>query len=192
MKCPVCPRVTMIVGDLVPGLPCRTCSQCGGRWISMDAYARWVGQQHQESPGTEPVRGEETPATRTPISDNLQAKLCPECTSFLRREKVGHGLPFHVERCGRCGSFWLDRGEWEELERQGFHTRIPLIFQPHWQAEVAAEDHSAAWEEVALHRLGDVDYAAAKRIREWLTTHPERKLLEAYLFERLPAGDRDA
>ena len=110
-----------------------------------------------------------------------KAKLCPECGRFLTRAKVGHGVGFHLDRCGACGGTWFDANEWEVLRARNLHDDVHFIFSAAWQAHVARREREEAHERLMAEKLGDADWAEVKRIRAWLHGHPQRSQLYAAL-----------
>ena len=61
---------------------------------------------------------------------------CPACDSAMIREKIG---PIEIDRCGRCGGIFLDKGELESITRYlELSAEEPpshhLVYTPHgWE-----------------------------------------------------------
>ena len=169
----------MTDGLLEPDLSMKSCSKCDGVWLPSQAYWAWLERQH----GT--TRSEPTLSTGVdqiaPAADPPLARRCPECGHFLTRAKVGHGLTFHVDRCGTCGGMWFNHGEWDALRAQQLHTRLHFVFSAAWQAAVAREDRLTAHEEILRQKLGATDLDEIKRVKQWIESHPHRAELFAYL-----------
>src|SRR5579862_2873814 len=117
-KCPVCKEVALEAATIDQQLTAHRCSKCKGNWIAPKDYWAWLGDRQilpdppaAQNPVDLPVHETETP------------KFCPDCGRFMRRTKVGHGIPFAVDRCGSCGGFWLDANEWEILKSRHIHER---------------------------------------------------------------------
>jgi Zn-finger nucleic acid-binding protein len=97
---------------------------------------------------------------------------------------VGHGVSFHLDRCGRCGGIWFDRNEWEILEANGLHDDVHLVFSEAWQAAVRQSDQQQVEEDRLRVLLGDESLARIQQIKQWLDGHPKKSQLYAYLLHR--------
>jgi Zn-finger nucleic acid-binding protein len=189
MNCPVCKSVILAPAEVDTALASRQCGKCDGHWVASAAYFAWLEQRGTDLP--EKPAGSDVDLT---ISEVARAKLCPECGRFLTRAKVGHGVNFHLDRCGACGGVWFDANEWEVLRRRNLHDDVHFVFSSAWQADVARRDREAAYDRLMGEKLGDADWAEVKRIRAWLDGHPKRSQLYAALTwevgAELPAGHK--
>ncbi|MEM7624395.1 MAG: zf-TFIIB domain-containing protein [Planctomycetota bacterium] len=163
MHCPLHADTVLETRTVEPGVTVRACPRCGGYWMTAAAYWQWREGLSEPLPDLEVEDGGEDE-----VSDSAGAKLCPVDGGFLIRHQVGHGLGFWLDRCGRCGGVWLDRGEWEALERRQMHDDLHLIFTSTWQTEVRRQRKARADEKRLIERLGDADYRRAKEINAWL------------------------
>jgi Zn-finger nucleic acid-binding protein len=118
------------------------------------------------------------------LNDSKRAKLCPQCGRLLARARVGHGLPFYLDRCASCGGFWFDAGEWDALLAVGLHTEAHHVFSDTWQAEVLRQERQQQHERLMIAKLGEVDWREIHRIKEWIEGHPHRAELYAVLMEK--------
>lgn len=173
MNCPLCalPLHRII---LEPHLPAHTCLQCNGVWIASSDYWAWL---EQPAVSYDPTRAE----APTPARDPARAKRCPGCGHIVLSYPVNRALPFRIDQCGHCNSFWLDRGEWDVLRQQQLHRLLHKITNEPWQRQLRAEERRATWEAIYTARFGADDYAEIQRIRAWLTAHPQRAMLLAFL-----------
>lgn len=181
MKCPVCSDAVLIEHELEPALSSHSCAQCGGNWVMLDRYLGWldsVSDPPQHAPAEEPVT----------CHDIARAKICPTCGHLLRRASVGHGLTFGLDRCGHCGGFWFDRGEWEALKAEGLHRQAHFVFSDTWQAEIARREREKQHERALIEKLGPDDYAHVQRISVWIRAHPHRAELVAILLASAVGG----
>ena len=169
-KCPVCPSSPLVPAVVETGLVGSTCNRCHGQWVPAEAYWKWAEHPPSSPPATAGV---------DPAADSGPAKRCPDCGHFLARLTVGHGAAYHLDRCGTCGGLWFDAGEWADLRRRGYLPHA--VCAPAWQATVARDDRLFAHEQSIRTRLGDADYAEAKRVKAWVAAHPHRAELYAYL-----------
>ena len=98
MNCPVCKTTALAAAEVDAALPSRRCGNCGGHWVASTAYFSWLEQRGSNLPD-KPAEGD----VGLRVTEVARAKLCPECGRFLTRAKVGHGVDFHLDRCGSCG-----------------------------------------------------------------------------------------
>lgn len=173
MNCPLC-KLPLRATALETHLPAHACPQCDGVWIASSDYWAWV---EQPAPAPAPAAAE-APA---PAGDPAQAKRCPGCGHIALSYPVSRALPFRIDQCGNCNSFWLDRGEWAALRQQRLHRLLHRITDGPWQRQLRAEERRAALEAIYTARFGADDYAELQRIRAWLDAHPQRSTLLAFL-----------
>jgi Zn-finger nucleic acid-binding protein len=177
MHCPVCePRQSLDPVHLEGGqLAARECAHCGGNWIRTADYWKWRAMHGENRPVTAP------PPEPVPVHDAPGLKRCPDCDYVLARYRIGHDVPFTVDRCRNCDGVWLDRDEWRQLVARNLHDDLPMIFDDAWQRSVRRDENRRTTEESFRRRLGAGDYARAREMRAWLDAHPKRSELLAYL-----------
>ncbi len=182
MDCPSCKTGLLVDKTLEENLRAEQCSDCGGCWLSSEAYQRWLdghGPTLPEKPYSE---------VSFDVVDSSLAKLCPACGRMLLKFKVGHGIDFHLDRCGGCNGVWLDRNEWEVLASRNLHDEVHSIFTTYWQQQVRGDELRASMTRRYQGRFGTEDYQEIRRIRAWLDGHPLRPALLAYLNDLDPYG----
>lgn len=165
MNCPVCKSRSLIAHQLEPELAALKCEKCGGYWINSFQFWKWQEAHHE-------IRGAR--ADIESVAEPREAKLCVECGGILIRYRVGHSLPFSIDRCGHCGGLWFDRNEWEVLRGRNLVEEIHLIFSATTQQRFRLEDSFR-------RSLGEQDFAEVLRIKEWLTPHQHRGEILAFL-----------
>ncbi|MDB6124846.1 MAG: hypothetical protein JWQ71_3839 [Pedosphaera sp.] len=175
MNCPVCKTRTLATHALEHNLISWKCDDCGGQWINSFQFWKWL-EEHQPnhegvSPRTPDLTSNETKAVKT----------CPECNHILAKYKVGHSLPFSLDRCGHCGGIWFDKNEWEILQGLNLHEEIHHIFSAPWQHRVRNEERARHLQALFAEKIGVQDFEEIKRIKEWLNQHPHRDELHQYL-----------
>ena len=183
MTCPVCKTTKLRLQELEERLTPHKCESCGGRLVRLERYLLWL----QRTGGA--VSEVDPPDAEITVDDSGPGKLCPSCGAFLVRHKVGHGVSFCVDRCGRCGDIWLDGGEWELLKVHGLHDDLHRIFSNAWQREVKQQERSEQYrrtvERVLSDKLAvccsDADVTKVRRFCAWLDTHPQRNELFAFV-----------
>lgn len=179
MNCPNCGSAELVLNEPADGLHTLRCNGCWGRWVDAQYYWEWL----EKRGGNEP----EQTATDTPpprMAEVQKTRVCPHCTCLMTRYDVGHGVNFAVDRCPSCGGFWLDRGEFEQLEERGLHDDLHLMFSQTWQQQVRRQREGLAYENRMRLLLGKADYDEAFRLRDWIGKHKQRASLIAYLSGR--------
>ena len=181
MRSPVAPEVDLQPREIEPGLVALECPRSGGLWLPLQAYEQWKAQR---SPAATAVHDQPVPV----LDDSKRRTIiCPESGCLLLRYKVGHGLPFHVDRSPATGGVWLDRGEWEALKQKGLHVDLNLIFTASYQREVRSAEYAEALESAFRERIGGADFARAAAFKAWLDGHPKRRDIWCYLQDELKA-----
>jgi Zn-finger nucleic acid-binding protein len=180
MKCPVCTTTTLEPTQLEPTLLGQACRQCGGTWIASNQYWAWLDEQRLAPP--------ELPAPGEPpaVDDVSRAKRCPGCGYLQLGYRIELDLPFQLDQCGHCNSFWLDRNEWAALRHRQLHGKLHRVSGEPWQRALRQEEHRRFMRSFYTAKLGAADYAEAQRVRAWLDQHPERAMLLAYLSNEDP------
>lgn len=179
MNCPVCGLATMQVAEDDEELKTLHCTTCSGTWIPASQYWTWIerhGANQPERPAHAVEEAEDLAVQETP-----QIKTCPECRHFLIRYRVGHGVPFSIDRCGACGGLWFDRNEWEILKARNLHDDVHFVFSAAWQLRAAREEELQRRDARLLRQIGEEDFAEVERMRNWLLHHPRRSAILAHL-----------
>lgn len=161
--------------DLDPGLVAYRCLETGGHWIPLENYQRW----HTTHPPEEVTHAMVSVAATVSEFDDAP-KQCPESGAVMTRFRVGHGLPFRIDR-SRTGGVWLDDGEWEALKSCHLHVSIHRFSTGPWQQVVRQQEMEAAMQTQLLERLGEDLYQRLTALRKELAAHPQRDAALAYL-----------
>jgi Zn-finger nucleic acid-binding protein len=180
MKCLVCENSESIYKNIDENLKGFVCGECQGVWIPAKAYWNWLHTLHSTLP--------EKPESETvdlPVRDSDFIKICPDCGHFLSKRKVGHGLPFNIDRCQCCGGVWLDQNEWEVLKSRNLHDAIHLMFSQEWQEEILQEEQEKAYEDEIEKILGFEDYHYLKDFTDKYKLSPRKDVILAYVRNAL-------
>ena len=161
--------------ELEPGLAAYRCPETGGHWLPVENYQRWQVKQPPAEPTHEIVS---VPATVSDFDD--VPKQCPESGAVMMRYRVGHGLPFRIDR-SRTGGVWLDQGEWEALKASGLHVFIHRFSTAPGQQVVRQQEMEATVQTQLQQRLGADLFQRLTALREELAHHPQRDAALAYL-----------
>lgn len=160
------------------------CPVSHGVWINSRDYQEWLQTRDPKEADEFPL-GDPPDLDQLKQNDSRAGKRCPEDGGFLILHRVGHGIPFNLDRCGSCGGVWLDKGEWRALLAKKLHADLTRIFTSAWQAKIRHEDQQRARDATLHKRLGDADFAHASEFASWLKAHPSRAEIFAWLQERL-------
>ena len=185
MNSPIDSDTQLVEREIEPGLIAHECPRSGGLWIQLQAFLRWKDSLPDLPAPPPDVHAE-------PVADDSgnRTLICPETGRLLIRYKVGHGLPFHVDRSPLTGSVWLDKGEWEALKAKGLHTSLNLIFTHAYQREVRSEEYTQAFEEAFRQRIGAADFRKVTEMKQWIENHPKRRDLCCYILDSLLPANR--
>ena len=176
MDCPV-DRGALRRAELDSGLPAFECSRCDGRWVRFGDFLGWRERQ----PGEVPETPSHDSVAVTPEPSPTGPRRCADCGHLLTRYRVGHGVAFALDQCGRCNGVWLDAGEWEALRGRGLHDNLHQVFGPGWQHGVRTEEQRRATEAQFERQLAAPDFARTREFGAWLAEHPRRSEVLAYL-----------
>jgi Zn-finger nucleic acid-binding protein len=153
------------------------CSKCDGCWIKGFQYWKWI-KTHGETIPEKPLEL----TAELPVSDSMKAKVCIECGHLMIKNKVGHGVPFYLDRCTACGGIWFDKNEWDILKSRNLHDEIHLIFTSAWQADNRTQEHQLKYENSLAEILGEKDYNDLRKMKTLINNHPRKDLLLGYIL----------
>lgn len=181
MQCPSCETIELHSIYLEDSLPAHTCGNCGGIWVASTHYWTWLEQGATSL--SEQLEGDTSPV---PTTDMQRAGICPWCGHLLLKYKVTHDIPFTLDQCGHCNSFWFDKHEWDVLKNHNLHIMVHKVSTVPWQRRIRAAESQRNWQAFYHQKFGAADYDEIQRVRTWLQQHPERDRLIAYLISEDP------
>jgi Zn-finger nucleic acid-binding protein len=176
MNCPVCKTYELAPRDLETNLAAQACPNCQGCWVSGKSYWAWIDVHGENLPERLP-NGDELAVQERPV-----VKLCPDCGHILMTYRVGHELTFSLDHCSSCFGIWFDKDEWQILRGRNLHDDVHYLFSEAYQAGIVKAEHVAARRRILTERFGEHDLAEIVRIKRWITGHPKRHELLAYLL----------
>ncbi len=176
MKCPTCKTPRLEPREIARGLGADSCPQCSGNFLVFETYLTW--QESQPAPTKQPEIGTPDP-NQTP--EAAGPKLCPYCGRFMTRFRIALDIPFHIDRCGGCGGLWFERGEWDQCQTRGIHTRLNTFFNDSWQNRLRQEEAKFQQEDRYRALLGPEAYERVKAFKAWAEQHDKKSVLFAYL-----------
>lgn len=184
MKSPVFSDAEMQVREIEPGLTVFECPKSGGLWIPLQSYTAW----HENHPSRQSDPSATSKAPVVADDAGRRVLICPESGRLLLRYRVGHGLPFHIDRSPVTGGIWLDRGEWEALKSKGLHTSLHLIFTAAYQRQVRSTEYDQSLNDTFRDRIGPEDFLKACDFVAWLCNHPKRRDICCFLLDSVDSG----
>lgn len=200
MECPVCKDNTLIRKRTPESLGVHNCARCEGNWIRFDDYTDWHAETFGANQNSNEFRIESDYAKKenenisttapgdeyTPVYDNKQAKLCPDCGRILIKYRVHKELDFYLDHCETCNGVWLDKNEWEALKRNNLHDRMNSFFTRPWQKRLNEESARDRFEKHYIVKFGYEDYNKLKDLKEWVDNHQNRDEMLAFLMDDNP------
>lgn len=118
----VCPKCDQpLSGVLYEGAPVMKCHYCGGIAAGRNVAARILAREDYSFPGEIAEVADAlmkshwtaNPPNFFSVTDKL---TCPECRNEMSRGFFTYGLPIVIDKCGKCGNIWFDKGELEVLQ----------------------------------------------------------------------------
>jgi Zn-finger nucleic acid-binding protein len=123
------------------------CGKCGGQFFdSGEMFAAFGIKADPSYWDREETGGKVTSSTMH----------CPNCeTVFLAQDVKYESHQVEIDRCGKCGGIWLDKGEVQTI------MKIGEAMAPKMEAEKAAA-------QAELDQMGDVSFASPGLIARFL------------------------
>lgn len=172
--CPTCDRSTLAPIELEPGLPGLGCRDCEGTLLSLVGWRAW--RDRTGAPAAADAAG-----GTGEIDDSASALRCPKCTRLMTKYRFAADASNQIDLCAHCDEVWLDRGEWELIERFALADKLAHVFTVPWQNRVRSEAAKKRAEDRWRETLG-ADYERARELRRWLASHDKGRELMAYLY----------
>ena len=117
MKCPRCDEELESRESDGPAVV-DVCAKCGGAWF----------QKGELDDMDDSVRTNAERLANRPVESDRGALSCPECASEeLTAVSPVDGGDLVLDRCDRCGGFWLDPGELELISTRSKTSNNPII-----------------------------------------------------------------
>lgn len=173
-NCPHCAERSLIPSRIEAELPALSCEGCGGSLLSLVAYRHW--REHQ--PEQPALDGSDEALDE--VKDTSIALCCPKCRHFMTKFRVSADARNQIDLCVHCDEAWLDRGEWQLLDRLALAGKLTQVFTQPWQHRLRSTEAERRAEQLWSERLGD-DYERAQALREWLRGNAQARHILAYL-----------
>jgi len=156
MTAPACPRCRTPLREITyEGVHIHTCPGCGGELLTGDEMALIASARVVSFPETLLARhADHEPVVGVPTDENYHELPCPQCRTPMQLINYAHDSGVHVDRCGRCGTIWLDRGELGKIQ----------ILMERWQDEAGARIQAVRPELDAVRQQTQESLDAALKI----------------------------
>lgn len=175
--CPKCETPGLAHTLIDETLPAHSCRDCGGTLLSLIAYRRWrdtTGGSHEPAPGE---------LEAVPPEDSSDAISCPKCRRVMTKYQISAAADNRIDYCVGCEDIWLDEGEWDLIANLVGIDRLAAVLSQSWQYRLRT-DRSKKMQEERLRFLLGADYERACEVRDWLSEHPSRTEILAFVSRR--------
>ena len=179
MKCPRCQTPDLLPTLIEELLPAMGCGTCHGSLVSLLYYRHWAETQKPPTTAAE-ASGED--AADVDTDDTTSALSCPKCGRFMTKYKVSGTVSNRVDVCNSCDEAWLDRGEWELLERLQLSHRIPAILTDEWQRRIRHELSEEGRRSTLARSIGAEAAERVEVFRTWLGESGHKPQIMVYLY----------
>lgn len=172
--CPHCKDRNLHPSRIEADLPALSCDGCGGSLLSLVAYRHWRESQPEQA------QADGDGGRLDEVQDTSVALCCPKCRHFMTKFRLSADARNQIDLCVHCDEAWLDRGEWQLLDRLALAGRLTQVFTQPWQNRVRSTEAERRAEQLWSERLGG-DYARAQELREWLRGNAQAREILAYV-----------
>ncbi len=179
--CPSCAGSDLKPVRLEAELAAQGCVLCGGVFLMLADWRHWRERNGQV------VRAGIAAASAAPassahaISDTRNLLRCPGCAGFMTKYRFAADSGNQIDFCANCDAVWLDRGEWQLLERFALTAELSRVFSRPFQSRVRSSEARNRQETRYREQFG-ADYERLREWREWLAKQPQGREMLAYLY----------
>ena len=112
---------------------------------------------------------------------NDAVRLCPQTGRMMTRIRVSNETPLLLDYSVAAQAVWFDKGEWERLKALGLSDQLDAIVSERWQLDLKETATRERAEQAVRARFGDAAYEELVRVRDWMSTQPNRLEMIAFL-----------
>ena len=178
MKCTSCRQGVLKSAYLDDLFPCYTCNHCGGNWIYLRDYLRWLEKNEDVA--------NETPDTEIVINETKGVMACPKTGKLMLKYRISKDQDYMLDLSPDINGIWMDKGEWELLKKAGLARHLNAIFTEPWQRKIRQGKSKDTLEAMYIKEFGANDYQKLKEIREWIYRKANKAEFLAYLLAENP------
>ena len=186
MKCTSCKIGRLLPGYLDDLFPAHNCDHCGGSYIMLDDYLKWLEHADQQTLAAAQTNDQKLAIELEQVTETKRALLCPIHGNIMLKYRISTDTDHRIDINPATNGIWLDKGEWALIKSQGLAGCLNKIFTAPWQRHIKEKNAANVLDANYLEQFGEQDYEKIKDIRKWLDNHPKRNLLVAYLAATEP------
>ncbi|MCK5726663.1 MAG: zf-TFIIB domain-containing protein [Thiotrichaceae bacterium] len=181
INCPNCSSVTLKASQIEPQLISQQCPQCEGHWIRLAHYIDWVKSQTIEQAVVEEIDVEVEPNMTTPL-------ICPKTQEPLIPFSVTSDIKHQLHWGQTSKSFWLDKGEWQQMQEKRVADKLTDVFSTERQSQLAPLQQQLNREHLIINAIGKENYSRLKLVRTWLHEQSDehKALMVSFLVSKDP------
>lgn len=172
MICPACGAKHFAPVKIDGGPPAEQCADCKGVWVELDLYRLWRKNRPQTA-------AHEFTGDITEVNDAV--RLCPATGRMMTRIRVSGDSSLLLDYSVAAQAVWFDRGEWERLIALGLSVQLDAVVSERWQNDLKQAASRERLELAMRARFGDSAYDELVRVRDWLSSQPNRLEMIAFL-----------
>ena len=172
MICPACGAKHFAPVKIEGGLPAEQCADCQGVWVELELYRMWRKNRPQ-------IAAHEFAGEITEVNDAV--RLCPKTGRMMTRIRVSNETPLLLDYSVAGQAVWFDKGEWERLVALGLADQLDAVVSERWQLDLKQAASRDRLEKAMRVRFGDAGYEELVRVRDWMSTQPNRLEMIAFL-----------
>jgi Zn-finger nucleic acid-binding protein len=172
MICPACGAKHFAPVKIEGALPAQQCAACHGVWIELELYRMWRKNRAQ-------IAAHDYAGSVDEVNDAV--RLCPKTGRMMTRIRVSNETALLLDYSVAAQAVWFDRGEWERLMALGLSDQLDAIVSERWQLDLKQAASRERAEKAMRVRFGDIGYEELVRVRDWLSSQPNRLDMIAFL-----------
>lgn len=172
MICPACGAQHFAPVKIEGALPAEQCGVCQGVWVELELYRMWRKNRPQ-------IAAHEFAGEISQVNDAV--RLCPQTGRMMTRIRVSNDNPLLLDYSVAAQAVWFDKGEWERLMALGLSDQLDAVVSERWQSDLRQAASRERVEQAMRLRFGDAAYEELVRVRDWMSTQPNRMEMIAFL-----------
>ena len=178
MKCTGCKQGVLKSAYLDELFPCYTCNNCGGNWIYLRDYLRWL-EKHEDV-------DEQTTDTELVINETKGVIACPKTGRLMLKYRICKDQDHMLDLSPDINGIWMDKGEWELLKKAGLARHLNAIFTEPWQRKIRLSKTKDTLEALYIEEFGEENYHRLKDVRKWIYGKDNKAEYLAFLLAENP------
>lgn len=179
MNCPSCKSGMLVAHNLEEKLQALNCNNCGGTWLYLDDYLRWLVLQSK-------MKTTISSSVDVNASETVDAMICPVSGGLMTKYHISADTSHRLDLSPTVNGVWLDKGEWELLKKAGLHLHLHDIVTRPWQKKIRRAESEKSQDEMYRNQFGEEQYNKLREVREWLHSQANCKPMLAYLTSEDP------